>query len=136
LAQVLKHKYVKGTSFLDMNKKSGSSVCNAIMKSLFVLKDGFEFRLGEGSSSFWFFNWSTNGKLAVKVPFVDIHDLQSQVKDVYVNGSWNFNFLYMNLPSEVCDRLQSFSLCLKALVLDRITWKGNLDGIYTARDGY
>ena len=135
-AQVLKHKYVKGTTFLDMNKKPGSSVWNTIMKALFVLKDGFEFRLGDGSSSFWFSNWSTDGKLAVKVPFVDIHDLQLQVNDVYVNDNWNFNLLYTNLPSEVRDRLQSLPLCLNALVPSRITWKGNLDGIYTARDGY
>jgi hypothetical protein len=54
---------------------------------LFALKDGFEFRLDDGSSSFWFSNWSIDGKLATKVPFVDIHDLHLQVKDVYVDGN-------------------------------------------------
>jgi len=37
-AQVLKHKYVKRTTFLDMNKKLGSSVWNTIRKLSLCLK--------------------------------------------------------------------------------------------------
>jgi len=77
-----------------------------------------------------------DGKLAAKGLFVDIHDLHLQVKDVYVDGNWNFNLLYPDFPPEVCDHLQSLPLCLNALVHDRITWKDNLDFIYTSKDGY
>ncbi|CAJ2637225.1 unnamed protein product [Trifolium pratense] len=106
------------------------------MKALLALRDGFEFRLGNGNSSFWFSNWSGTGKLADKVLYVDIHDLEMSVKDVYTDGNWNFNMLYTNIPTAVTDHLKMIPVCLNSQVADCYTWKGNLNGIYSARDGY
>lgn len=67
--------------------KSGSVTWNAIMKALSTLKDEFEFRLGDENSSFWFSNCSGVGKLSKHVLYVDIHDLEIRVNDVYFEGS-------------------------------------------------
>lgn len=52
---------------------------------------------------------------------MDIHDLEMQVNDVYLDGNWNFKLLYTNIPSVVCDRLKVIPICLNSLVLDRLT---------------
>lgn len=119
-----------------MKKKSRSITWNAIMKTLSVLKDGFEFRLGDGNSSFSFFNWSKVGKLANRVLYVDIHNLEMRVNNVYLDGNLNFNLLYTNIPPAVCERLKALLICLNSLVPNWLTWKENLDDIYTARGGY
>ncbi|GAU45929.1 hypothetical protein TSUD_100060 [Trifolium subterraneum] len=106
------------------------------MKSLLALKDGFQYRLGDGNSSFSYTNWPGIGNLANQVPYVDIHDLQMRVMDVYVDGKWKFNLLYTTIPENVMDHLKLLHVCLNCQVVDRNTWKGNLNGLYTAKDGY
>jgi len=134
--QVLKHKYIKDEVFLNINKKPGSVTWNAIMKALLALREGFELRLGDGNSSFWYTNWAGTGKLAEKVFFVDIHDLHMRVRDVYVDGTWNFNLPYTNIPTDIKEYLQSIPMCLHPTVRDCYTWEGNLNGLYSTRDGY
>ncbi|GAU48622.1 hypothetical protein TSUD_133530 [Trifolium subterraneum] len=51
-----------------------------------------------------FQDWSEIDILANQVLYVDIHDIEMRVRDVYID--------------------------------DCFTWKGNLNGLYTARDGY
>jgi hypothetical protein len=134
--QVLKHKYLREEDILNATKKPGSVTWNAIMKAMLSLKDGFQFRIGNGNSSFWFTNWSGSGVLANQVMYVDIHDLETRIRDVYIEDNWNFHSLYTIMPPEVTDRLRSISMSLSPSVTDCYTWKGNLNGIYTARDGY
>jgi hypothetical protein len=134
--QVLKHKYINDGMFLTITKKPGSVTWNAIMKALLALKDGFQYRLGDGNSSFWYTNWAGIGTLANQVLYVDIHDLQMRVRDVFIDGKWNFNMLYTTIPSNVTDRLKLLPVCLNPQVADCYTWKGNLNGLYTAQDGY
>jgi hypothetical protein len=67
---------------------------------------------------------------------VDIHDLHMRVRDVYVDGHWNFTLLYTSLHIVVIHRLQVLPICLSPSVIDCVTSKGNLNGIYPARDGY
>jgi hypothetical protein len=77
--QVLKHKYLREEDILNATKKPGSVTWNAIMKAMLSLKDGFQFRIGNGNSSFWFTNWSGSGVLANQVMYVDIHDLEMRI---------------------------------------------------------
>lgn len=65
---------------------------------------------------------------------MDIHDIDMRVSDVYTNGQWNFNMLYTNIPSAICERINLTPVCLNSEVADRLAWKGNLDGIYTANN--
>lgn len=92
---LMKHKYVGDNPFLDTPKKQGSIVWNSIMKAKGVLRDGYDFRLGNGSSSFWSVPWSSFGKLLDQVWYVDIHDMDLTIADVFQDGNWNFNSLYM-----------------------------------------
>jgi hypothetical protein len=121
---------------LTVSRISRSVTWNVIMKARFALRDGFEFRLGDESSSFWFVNWYGIGKLAEKVLYVDIHDLNLRVKDAFVNGAWNFNHLYTTLPLAVRDSLKMIPICLNSRVIVGYTLKGNLNGIHSAHDGY
>jgi hypothetical protein len=134
--QVLKHKYLREEDILNATKKPGFVTWNAIMKAMLSLKDGFQFRIGNGNSSFWFTNWSGSGVLANQVMYVDIHDLEMRIRDVYIEDNWNFHSLYTIMPPEVTNRLRSISMSLNPSVTDCYTWRGNLNGIYTARDGY
>ncbi|CAJ2635744.1 unnamed protein product [Trifolium pratense] len=106
------------------------------MKALSGLKDGFQFRLGDGKSSFWYTDWSGIGILANHVLYVDIHDIEIRVRDVFIDGNWNFNLLYTTMPNEVKEHLSNLPMILNSNVADCHTWKGNLNGLYTARDGY
>ncbi|GAU22731.1 hypothetical protein TSUD_138560 [Trifolium subterraneum] len=134
--QIMKHKYVKDDIFITITKKQGSVTWNSIMKALLAIKDGFQFRLGDGNSSFWYTNWSGCGILANQVMYVDIHDLQMRVRDVYIYGKFNLNSLYTHIPPEIVNHLNLLPVCLNPRVADRYTWKGNLNGLYTAQDGY
>jgi ribonuclease HI len=106
------------------------------MKALGALKDGFQFCLGDGNSSFWYTDWSGIGALANHVLYVDIHDTELRVRDVYSDGSWNFNSLYTAMPTSIKEQLSLLPINLNPNVPDRYSWKGNLNGLYTARDGY
>jgi ribonuclease HI len=134
--QTIKHKYLKDDVLLNIAKKPGSVTWNAIFKALSALKEGYQFRLGNGNSSFWFTDWSGSGILANHVLYVDIHDLEMRVRDVYIDDNWNFSLLYTNLPVEMKDMLNSLTINLNSSVNDCHTWKGSLNGTYTARDGY
>ncbi|KAK2454730.1 hypothetical protein QL285_002263 [Trifolium repens] len=68
--------------------------------------------------------------------YVDIHDLQMRVRDVFIDGGWNFNLLYTTIATYVMDRLKLLLVSLNSQVEDCFTWKGNLNGFYTAQDGY
>ncbi|GAU22350.1 hypothetical protein TSUD_106780 [Trifolium subterraneum] len=116
--QVIKHKYLKEENLLNStNNRTGSVTWNAIRKALSALKEG-------------------NGVIANLVMFVDIHDLEMRVRDVYKDGMWLFNSLYTTLSQEIKENLNFITISLNPSVNDCYTWKGNLNGIYTARDGY
>ncbi|GAU21723.1 hypothetical protein TSUD_328480 [Trifolium subterraneum] len=124
--KVIQHKYLKEENLLNLtNNKTGSVTWNAIRKALSALKEGFHFRLGNGNSSFWYSNWSGNGVIANQVMFVDIHDLEMRVRDVYTDGNWQFNLLYTNLPQEIKEKLNSTAINLNPFVNDCYTWKAS-----------
>lgn len=71
------------------------------MKSLKLLEDGFRLKVGNGDTSFWFEPWLFKVPLSLLVPFVDVHDLEMRIWDVWVDGSWQLNSLYTHLPDEI-----------------------------------
>ncbi|GAU41508.1 hypothetical protein TSUD_302460 [Trifolium subterraneum] len=90
---LLSNKYVAGPEILHSNSHStGSPTWSSIIHAKNVLKDGFSWRAGSGSSSFWFSHWSPLGYLGTLVPYIDIHDLQLSVKDLKLPSKIIFFF--------------------------------------------
>ena len=69
-------------SILSVPLKFGSSyILRSIFKACDALGDGFQARLGDGKSSFWFFDWTVRGKLCNKVSYVHISNLDFLVEN-------------------------------------------------------
>ena len=95
------------------------------------------FRLGDGATSFWYHNWSGIGCIANMVPFVDIHDVQIELKDLIHNSSWKLQQLYTPLPAGVVLLLQKIKPVLNINGGGDIwTWKNSSSGAYTVKDAY
>lgn len=133
--KLIRHKYVGENQFLDAPKKSGSVVWNSNMMAKAVLRDGYEYRLGDDSSSFWSAPWSKFGKLSDQVWYVYTHDIHLTVVDVVQDDIWQLTQLYTQLPTAVLGSILSMSVCFNYNIPDGFSWKGNVDGIYTAKAG-
>lgn len=133
--RILTDKYMQHNSILQVPKRNGSYIWNSIMKSRDVLKDGFEFRVGNGESSLWYSLWTDFGALANIVNYVDIHDIHLIISDVHSNGAWNLNTLYTQLPQHIIDHIQGLNLILNQEVTDAMIWSGNIDRVYNAMSG-
>ena len=80
--QVLANKYLQDGSIFDVGCSSNSShVWKAIHRTSMFFKDGFRLRLGDGSASLWYDNWTSVGPLYRVVDFVHISDSQMKVRD-------------------------------------------------------
>lgn len=133
---LLVDKYMGNEAILRVKKLNGSYIWNSIMKARDILRDGYEFRMGNGQSSLWYSSWTELGMLSKLVPYVDIHDTQLSKSDIYVNGAWNFNSLYTNLPHHILEFIQGLYFHPNAEVEDAFIWKGKLDGMYSAKAVY
>lgn len=99
--QLLRHKYNVSGNFLTCNHRAGSPIWGAIMKAIDLLKGGYQFRLGAGEVSFWFDSWSDIGPLHQLLPYVDIHDTDLKLNEVFVNQEWGLNSLHTLLPDRL-----------------------------------
>jgi hypothetical protein len=86
-------KYLKGQLPFSVSVSGGSVIWNSVAKPMGMLRDGFTFKIGDGNSSFWYDSWIVKEKLSSQVPFVAIQDTHLRIRDVWVNGKWNFQLL-------------------------------------------
>ncbi|XP_057429431.1 uncharacterized protein LOC130722639 [Lotus japonicus] len=133
---LVKEKYGVHGNFLSAPVRRGSVVWRAILKTKEVMQGGFSFKLGNGSSSFWFDEWLGNFKLGAIVPAVDIHDVQLTVCDMVRGGSWDLAQLYTSLPSDIIDSILARGCLLNERVPDCWTWSFDSSGLYSAKSGY
>lgn len=82
-----------------MPHKHGSPIWNSIMKAKSALRDGFQFRVGNDESLFWYTPWTSYGNLCDHVIYVDIHEIDIKIKDLYFNNQWQLQQLYSDLPT-------------------------------------
>ena len=68
------------------------------MKAFSYLHDGFVYRLGSGNVFLWYDRWLDEDLLAELIPTVHVSDTDLRVKDVWFNGSWNFDKIVIVLP--------------------------------------
>lgn len=66
------NKYIKRGDFLDSKHSYGSPTWNAIFKAKEVLKGGYQFKVGNGQSLFWYAPWTQFDPLCTQVFAVDI----------------------------------------------------------------
>ncbi|GAU50504.1 hypothetical protein TSUD_409790 [Trifolium subterraneum] len=134
---LLSSKYVKGSTFLlSGNNSSGSPTWSSIIQAKNILKDGFSWRAGSGTSSFWSSHWTTLGQLGALVPYIDIHDLQLSIKDVLSTNSPHTHILYTQLPPSVSDLINNIHIKFNDSIDDAFIWTSNKNGSYTTKSGY
>ncbi|XP_057443884.1 uncharacterized protein LOC130736046 [Lotus japonicus] len=135
--QALTHKYLKDTSIFSAGNRSNSSpIWRGILRARDQLAEGFKYRIGDGSSSVWYHDWSGKGKIAEQIPFVHISDTNLQLRDLIVENNWNLNRVMTWMPEEIVSRFASIEPRVSITAVDRWCWKGNDGGTYTVRDDY
>jgi len=134
---LLSSKYTEGSHILHANAASSSSPSWAsIIRAKDVLKNGYFWRAGSGSSSFWFSNWCSHGHLGSLVPIIYIHDTHLTVKDVLTFTGQRTEALYTSLPQPVADTINSFHTNFNSTVEDAFIWSHNKNGVYSIKSGY
>ena len=134
---LLSNRYVSGHKILHATTHAkGSPTWSSIMHAKNVLKDGFSWRVGSGSSSFWFCPWSSLGFIGSFPPYIDIHDLHLTVRDVFSTNGPHTQDLYFHLPPLVTDFINNIHTRFKPSVEDAFIWTPNKNGTYTTKSGY
>jgi len=135
--KMLSDKYTSGENiFYATSTSSSSAIWAAIIRAKNVLINGFSWRAGSGSFSFWFNRWSPFGRLGNQTPIIDIHDLHLTVKDVLTIDGNRAQSLYTTIPQEVSDYINSVSFRFNDAIEDQIIWPHNKNGVYTTKSGY
>jgi hypothetical protein len=134
---LLSSKYAAGPSILHSNATSSSSPSwSSIIRAKDILKNGYSWRAGSGSSSFWFSNWCSHGFLGSLVPNIDIHDIHLSVKDVISFNGQHTQALYTTLPQQVAHTVNNFHTNFNVAVEDTFIWSHNKNGVYSTKSGY
>lgn len=120
----------------EAHKKKGSTTWNSILKAFKLLKDGFRFKVGEGHTSFWFTPWLDKEPLASCVPYVDIHDVELKICDVWVDDSWQLETLYTRLPNDLVNKLLHVVPRLASGLEDTWVWGECSSGLYCVSTAY
>lgn len=132
----MKAKYFPGGCFLSSEAKPGSPVWRAFLKTRDIFHSGFEFQVGDGQSSLWYRPWCSPVPLCQLVPFVDIHDIELRIRDIWDNGVWRLEWLWTQVPGHVGSLIRQFPARLNARVCDGVRWKGHISGNYSTSSGY
>jgi hypothetical protein len=133
---IIKEKYLKGRFILNTSIAGGSVIWNSILKAVYMLRDEFTHKIGDGSSKFWYDPWVFKDKLSSLIPFVDIHDIALQIKEVWMHGKWNLEDLYTNILGYVKDAILQIKPYLVNDIPDVWVWHGSSSGIFTTKDAY
>ena len=122
--------------FLDIPTRRGSPLWNAILRTRALIQEGFIWRVGEGSLSFWYDDWSGLGPLCLLVPYVHIADTALRVRDVFVDGLCDPQVLYTPRSPQFDQHLSA--LCVHTLPgqPDLRAWKESPDGGFSVASCY
>lgn len=93
-------------------------------------------KIGIGESSFWYTSWVMKTPFCGQVPYVDIHDLNIRIKDVWDGNKWNLDVLYTPMPSEICNSIGQTRPWIDVDVSDVWIWKHSISGVYSVNDVY
>jgi len=134
---LLSNKYTGGHNTLYASASSNSSpTWSSIIRAKNILKDGYTWRIGSGSSSFWFSNWNPLGPIGNYVPVIDVHDLQLSVRDVLSASGNHAQVLYTTLPPVVENHINNIHAQFNDNIEDTLIWSGNKNGTYNTKSGF
>ena len=134
---ILSNKYTSGPNTLHATANTNSSpTWSSIIKAKDILRDGYVWRAGSGSSSFWFNHWTPHGLIGSLVPIIDIHDLQLTVRDVFTYEGQPNQAIYTTLPQPIAEFLNNTHINFNERVEDSFIWSENKNGVYSAKSGY
>lgn len=134
--QLLRHKYSVQGNFLNHERKLGSPTWGAINKAKEVLLGGYEFRVGAGDLSFWFDHWLDIGPLHKFFPYIDIHDMDLKLKDLYIDKEWRLENIYTLIPEQLKSFIKGNYIHLNQGVQDLYIWRASANGNYTTKSGF
>ncbi|KAJ1437894.1 Ribonuclease H-like superfamily [Sesbania bispinosa] len=120
----------------SVGNANASHTWKSILKALDFCRDGFEFHLASGQSSLWFSDWSRQGKLYNKVPFIHVSDLELQVRDIWDGSHWILEHLYTVLSEEVRNIILHSQGPSNSLLPDDWFWLGKVNGIFSVSSCY
>lgn len=87
-------KYLQRSNFFLAKNSKSSPILNAIVKAFQMMKDGFRFKFGNGTTGVWYEPWLLKDPLCHLVPFVHIQDIDLQIKYVISNEGGNLQNVY------------------------------------------
>lgn len=128
--------YLQQRSLFDPHQKKGPPIWNSIIKAFKCLEDGFRFKIGDGQTRLWFTPWLCKEPLCNLVLYVDVHDLDLRICDVWLNESWHLNKIHLHLPPEVINHFHASVPRLVAGLEDTWVWGECTSGTYSVRSAY
>lgn len=135
--RVMREKYLSNSSLMQVQQvQNASPVWKGILKARDRLKEGFNFRMGTGTTSLWYADWSGMGKIANQIPYVNIADTQLTLGDLVHNGNWVLDQVYTPLPPQVLARLQGITPQVVQNRVDSWVWEPGRTGKYTVKEAY
>ncbi|KAG6627185.1 hypothetical protein CIPAW_15G109000 [Carya illinoinensis] len=138
-ARVLKEKYFKCSTFLDVKKGSNSSfLWQSFISARSLLKEGLVWRVGDGQSiDLWNDKWlpqPTSFKLQSSIRFLPSDTKVAMLIDRTTN-QWNYPLVEAILDSTEAE-------CVKRIPLspyptpDKLLWRGTSTGAFTVKSAY
>jgi hypothetical protein len=109
-------------------------IWNAVAKAMQILKEGFTLKIGDGESSFWYDYWVLKERMCSVVPVVAIQDTTMKINDVWLNGGWNFQTLYIHLPNNIVPAIEALHPMFVPNLPDVWTWSNATSGLYSVKD--
>ncbi|XP_019422997.1 PREDICTED: uncharacterized protein LOC109332471 [Lupinus angustifolius] len=109
---------------------------NLLNKATHNLKEGFTLHLRSGDRSMWYDNWSGFSKLCNYVNFVNNSNSPFRVKNLWMEGNWEFDNLYTIFPFELKDCIRNNFSPGSHTEDERWIWDGHATRIYNANSGY
>lgn len=84
----------------------------------------------------WHVPWVLKQQLCQLVSYVDIHDLNLVIKDVWHLGRWNIDNLFTPIPQDIIDLNLTLYPCIVESNPDAWVWQPRVDGAYSVKSGY
>lgn len=69
------------------------------------MEDGLHFKIGNGATSMWYEPWLLKDPVCHLVPFVQIQDIDLQIRDIIITDGGNLQNVYTMLPQDVRSKI-------------------------------